>query len=226
MNNNKKDLIIIHGILMPRHIMAYLKHALSPDFNCHLFGYPSRTQSLDTIAELLHQFIEKKNITVNHFVAHSMGGLVMANYLQKYRPLPMHENMQEKVAAKDQATSTTTVALGSPLAGSCVAEYVATWKIGKLLLGTQHCGDLVNGIDAWPQGHSLGCVVGTKSFGICRVLPLKALKNSDSTVTIEETQIAGIEESIQMPFTHLNMIFSKQVAMQANAFLQHRAFVK
>jgi len=68
-----------------------VKNRAFDDADVYVFGFPSRlrgsTMNIDQLSELLHQRLELTGITKNYediiFVAHSMGGLIVREFLMK-----------------------------------------------------------------------------------------------------------------------------------------------
>jgi hypothetical protein len=112
--------------------------------------------------------------------------------------------------------------LGSPLNGSAVARRAEHWPGANLLLGHAR-GRLFHGQAGWPEQRTSGMIAGTRAAGLGRLVG-GLDKPNDGTVSVVETRHPGLTEHISLPVTHTGMLFSAQVARQANSFLSRGRF--
>ncbi len=112
--------ILVHGILMNGWDMTLLGNRLkAAGYSTRRFSYPSVHRSLAENTNLLHQFLADIDDRETHFVAHSLGGLLVRNLLNTYP-----SDVQGRV-----------VTLGTPHQGSLVARTMSRSRIGSMLLG-------------------------------------------------------------------------------------------
>ncbi|CAG9296371.1 esterase/lipase family protein [Celerinatantimonas diazotrophica] len=110
-----KKVVLVHGLFMPSVMMLFLYCQLKRQgFVVTLFSYPTRD---------FEQGVRKLNREVGqggqvYFVGHSLGGLLIRRYFEKYRP---------------HFDDTCIVTIGSPHNGSRVARIVCS-KTGTLVL--------------------------------------------------------------------------------------------
>jgi len=83
--------ILLHGSGRSPHSMRRMAKALSQqDFKVINLGYPSRQLPIEGLSKFISNQIDNLELeesTKLHFVAHSLGGIVLRYYL-KYRQLP------------------------------------------------------------------------------------------------------------------------------------------
>jgi len=140
-------------------------------------------------------------------VCHSYGGLVMLRILALELPLRVRRM----------------VLLGSPLGGSSVGRRFAAHPVGHLLLGRS--GPLwQNGVSvSIPEGIEVGAIAGSRPLGMGRMVA-RIEGTSDGVVMLEETRHSGLADHVIVDCAHTGMLFSAQVARQAEHFLQHGRF--
>jgi pimeloyl-ACP methyl ester carboxylesterase len=141
-----------------------------------------------------------------HLVGHSLGALVALEATRGVRSLPKGR----------------IVCIGPPLRGSGVARALTAFPGGRLLLG--HSAEpLLAGVDAWKSPRNVGVIAGRLPFGLGITLgPLVA--PHDGTVSVEETQLAGISDHCTVAASHTGLLFSSEVADLTLAFLRNGRF--
>ncbi len=200
--------MLVHGIWTGAVIMRPLaRHLRSCGFETHLFSYPSVRHSPPENAARLDAFLRRINAPVIHFVAHSLGGLVVARLLRDYpgqRP-------------------GRSVLLGSPLHGSVSARRLGRSRAGRRLLGRSIEQGLLGDGAGWPAERELGVIAG--SLGLGAGLLLGGLgAPGDGAVTLDETQVPGATDRIVLRTSHTGLVFSPAAARQTCRFLHHGRF--
>jgi pimeloyl-ACP methyl ester carboxylesterase len=145
-----------------------------------------------------------------HFVAHSLGGLVVLRTMRDNPDLPAGR----------------VVLIGSPVMGSEVAarmnqRFWTRWMVWR-------AADEALVPDApqdWRVRHPVGVIAGTKSFGIGHWFGGLDGAN-DGTVNASETRLPGAADHIEVPHNHSTLLLSKRVARQTAAFLRDGRFVR
>ncbi len=186
---------LIHGLWMGRWAMRplarRLEHAGLPTAR---FGYSTRDTPANGAERLAEWLVERD---VHHFVAHSLGGLVLAHLFERHPQMVTDE--------------TRVVLLGSPLGGSAAARHMAGSRLGRNLLA----GSLIEGLDggapAWRAPGTL-MIAGTRPIGPGRLVPGAIDGPNDGTVTVAETRAAGLAEHVCLPVNHFGLLLSRQVA--------------
>ena len=195
-----QTVVLVHGLYMRGSAMGLLARRLrQAGYQTISFTYPSR-RSLADNAGSLGRLVDTLPRPVVHFVAHSLGGLVI----------------RRLVADKPDLPPGRVVTLGTPHQGS-----QAAWGLGagwlKFILGRSIEG-LLGDVPCWPQGRELGSLAGTLNAGMGRLfgpVPVPA----DGTVAVVETYLAGMADHICLPVSHTGLLVSDVVAAQVSAFL-------
>lgn len=191
--------------------MSLLKRRLEDEhgFHCVMFSYPSVTGTMLDHVSKLRELAQQQQCARLHFVGHSLGGVVCYNLLTTTNDLPPGR----------------AVLLGSPLQGSRVVEVVGQWALGRMAVGDEVRRELLEGQPRQWDGHrDIGIIAGSSTTGLGRLISTELAVNSDGTVLIEETQLAGAADHIVMPVTHTSMVFSPAVAQQIAKFLREGHF--
>jgi pimeloyl-ACP methyl ester carboxylesterase len=200
--------VLLHGLYRNGWDMTLLRMRLSSaGIMGHPFTYPSVRMSPRENAERLMQFIASIEATTLHFVAHSLGGLVIRHLFHLYP-----EQRPGRV-----------VTLGTPHRGSRVAVELASTAPGQMILGESIEGGLFGDAPDWSATHDLGVIAGDSSIGMGHyVAPLN--HPNDGTVAVEETYLAGAKDHIVLPVSHFSMLISSEAAHQTEYFLRHGRF--
>jgi pimeloyl-ACP methyl ester carboxylesterase len=168
------------------------------------FGYSTRATPAAN-ADRLATWLRQRPAMPRLFVAHSLGGAVLAHLFDRQPDLLFSD--------------TRVVLLGSPLAGSAVACRLARWTSGRRLLA----GSLNEGLDghapAWRAPHAL-MIAGTRPIGPGRLVPGALTGPNDGTVAVDETRVPGLAAHECLPVNHFGMLLSRRVAEVTIDFLR------
>jgi pimeloyl-ACP methyl ester carboxylesterase len=190
-------------------IMSWLAHELrTQGFETRSVSYDSVSAPPDEHADRLARQLADVESRPLHFVAHSMGGLIVLRYLADgSRPLAVGR----------------AVLLGTPARGSQAALAFGRQPWGPLMLGKSV--ELWHSVlaDTVPDGIEVGAIAGNEAFGL-GALFVDLPGPSDGVVTVEETRIQGLRDHLVLPVSHTGMLMSKAVAEQTGAFLRDGAF--
>ncbi|MDP6947540.1 MAG: hypothetical protein QF485_00680 [Arenicellales bacterium] len=198
----------MHGVLMPGWEMLLLRQRLQRNgFNCRLFRYSRRRRLPAENAAHLEKVLQgSARGNPLHFVAHSLGGIVLANLF----------------AGGRWTADGRVVLLGSPLAGSCTARQLDRFRSGRWLLGRSLDGGLAGGGPEWPAGRETLVIAGNRGPGVGQLLTCGRLPYpSDGTVTVAETWSRHISNNQLMPVSHSGLLLSRQVADSVASFLRN-----
>lgn len=179
-------------------------------FVTYQFSYPTTRFTLDDaeqrLAEFLAATVRESRV---HFVAHSLGGNVVHQFLHRH-PLPRFGRV---------------VALGTPFHGSVVARRMARYALGRFMLGKTHADGLAAVRREWRVPVELGVIAGNGRFGLGQLVG--GLKGEhDGTVTVDETRIAGAAAHRVLAVSHTLMLLDRDVARNVVAFLRDGSFAK
>lgn len=209
MASQPETVVLIHGLYL--HGVALLAQAQRlrrQGFRTVFFNYPSLRRTTADNARNLEQFVTSLDAPVVHYLAHSLGGLIVRHLLAN---------------DKGQLPPGRTVTTGTPHQGSQVAHNLKRYHLG-LLLGRSGHQALLDPAPDWPAGRELGCIAGNINLGMGRLA--SRLENAgDGTVSIREAQVSGMDDFIRLPLTHTSMLFAPVVAKQAEAFFRSGKFL-
>ena len=196
--------VLIHGLWMRGPVMALLRYRLRRcGFAPYVFSYPSRRCTVEEAAQRLRFFSEKIPEATVHYVAHSLGGIVIHRRFAQQRP--------EKPGR--------VVMLGTPHAGSAVARRLARFRVGQLSLGNSYARGLAGVPVVWNFPAALAVIAGDLSLGTGQLLG-GLPKPHDGTVAVAETYIVGAAAHCVMHTSHMGLLLSAPVAQRVCAFLR------
>jgi pimeloyl-ACP methyl ester carboxylesterase len=200
---------LVHGLFRNGWEMALLRLRLAAvGYRTVQFTYPTVRLSPEKNAKDLQAFIDKKiEAETLHFVAHSLGGLVI-RYL-------FHNFPQQRPGR--------IVTMGTPHQGSSAAASLVHTPSGRLLLGESFEHGLSGDVPPWTHGHEIGVIAGSAGIGIGRLVTHLGRPN-DGTVAVVETYLPNTTDHIIIPVTHIGMLLSDEVIYQTRCFLRHGRF--
>lgn len=170
------------------------------------FSYPTVRYSLKDNAKKLQRFVQRfeKNSHVDtvHFVAHSLGGLLLRQLFYDY---------------PDQCPGRV-VTLGTPHQGSQIARRMGRNPFGKILLGASYSHGLRGDVPPWTDKRDMAVFAGTTSIGIGRLI-YSISRPNDGTVAVSETYLDDIKLHRVFASTHMGLLFSDEVAQAVCRFL-------
>ncbi|MDF1614280.1 alpha/beta fold hydrolase [Desulfurivibrio dismutans] len=202
--------VLVHGIWMTGLEMGLLARRLrAGGFVCYRFPYSSLRRppgyNADTLADFVGQLAPHHPVV--HLLGHSLGGRIIELTLGRHL-LPAPGRV---------------LTLGTPFAGSHIARRLARQPWSKVLLGAA-APLLLTAVPRWQHQRPLGVIAGDQGLGIglfFQGMP----KPHDGTVALEETVIKGATARFTVHTAHLPMLFNREVAALAAAFLQTGAFI-
>jgi hypothetical protein len=202
-----EHVILLHGIWMRGITLLPLARRLrQAGYTVETIDYASVFRGIQpAVAKLRERMLAHASGPV-HLVGHSLGSMVALEATRGMRSLPKGRN----------------VCIGPPLRGSAVARALSSFPGGRLLLG-QSADPLLQGLDEWKGPRHVGVIAGRLPFGLGITLgPLVA--PHDGTVSVEETQLAGITDHRTVAASHTGLLFSSEVADLTVAFLRAGSF--
>lgn len=201
--------VLVHGLYMGPWAMGYLDHGLrAAGLTVVRADYASVGATLPESADRLARYLARVRGDSVHFVAHSLGGLVVRHLFHRY---------------PDQRPGRV-VTLGTPHQGSHVARWLAAQPGLGWVLGHSGPAGALGGAPPWNGSHQLGVIAGDVHLGLGQLFPDLPRPN-DGTVAVEETGLAGAADRIVLPVTHTGLLLSRQVLGQVLSFLKDGHFV-
>lgn len=201
------EVILVHGLWYGSWAMMRLNASLRDrGFHTRLFEYPSTSASLEEHAEQLARFIQESDREPQHFVGHSLGGMVILR--------AFHDHALSRPGR--------ILLLGSPIQGSVTARRTRRVPGSGLLMGRVRSA-LEQGFAELPGDREIGMIAGSRGVGL-GLLVGGVGGPGDGTVGVSETQCGGINERLLLPVTHTGLLFSRQVARQSACFLRTGRF--
>lgn len=207
----REVVVTVHGLWMTGLEMMRLRRRLRAcGYEVRPFYYHSLWHSPAENARRLARFADGLDADVVHFVAHSLGGLVLLHLFEQ-APLQRPGRV---------------LMLASPVLGSVGARYLSHWPLLRyLLLGRSVERGLLGGAPAWHGARELGMVAGTSNgIGMSTLFGVPLPRPHDGTVSVQETRAAWITEHLSVPHGHFGLLFSPSVADAVCRFLRSGAF--
>ncbi len=201
----REIVVCIHGIWMNGWCMFPMASYLNGlGHECRRFSYRSLACTPRHNACLLGQFLDRLDADVVHFVAHSLGGIVLLHYFQLF----------------DTARPGRVVMLGTPLTGSGVARYLSRYKVLKNSLMGASFHSLLGNVPAWKGTRPLAVFAGTRGHGVGQLLGTPLDTPHDGTVAVSETRTKFCTVHRLIPYSHTGMLLAKPVAVLVDEFLR------
>ncbi len=173
------------------------------------FPYSSLRQTPAENAEKLFRFTQERSFEKVHYVAHSLGGIVLHHMFSAHQDLPPGR----------------IVMMGTPAQGNNVARKVAGKSWLRLLLGRSVEKGVLGNVPLWQSTFELGVISGIgDGLGVGRLLGVVEGEN-DGTVAVEETRIDNATANCSLKTGHMSMLFSSCVAENVIRFLDTGGFV-
>lgn len=175
----------------------------------HSFRYPAASASMKDITAKLHRFVRDLDGPLLHLVGHSLGGLVIYRFLERY---------------PGQAPGRV-VFLGTPAVASRAAMVASRFGPLATLMGKPVADELLRPQERrWHLDRPLGIIAGTQPIGFGQVLA-SFEEDCDGTIAVSETRLPGATDHICLRVSHLGMLVSARVARETGAFLQQGHFL-
>lgn len=198
---------------MPGGESLLLARRLSREFGFEVsaFHYAAVTSPVEQIATQLQRFASSIDSAVVHFVGHSLGGLVLYRFFERYpsqRPGRV-------------------VFLGTPCVASRAAERAGRSPLVTALMGRPVADELLRRHErrwSFPE-HALGIIAGTRPLGFGQLVA-GFEEECDGTVAVRETRLPGATDHIVLPVSHMGMLVSARVARATGTFLKSGRFLR
>jgi len=219
--SKNETVVLLHGLCRTSRSMAKMGKALTADgYNVINVNYPSRSATIDELTTEVFQGLEVgstdrpsilKNSKKVHFVTHSMGGILLQNYLEKQAATPWLGNV---------------VMLAPPSRGSEVTDKLGGIKLYQWINGPAG-NQLGTGAGSCPlrlkaPTFELGIIAGDRSIN--PILSMLIPGPDDGKVSLARVKPAAYTDYIKLHVTHACMAGNKHVIEQTKYFLKHGKF--
>jgi pimeloyl-ACP methyl ester carboxylesterase len=204
------QVVYVHGLWMPGEESLLLRHRLAHDFGLTLqpFRYSAASTSMSGITAGLADFVRELAVPEVHFIGHSLGGLVIHRFLERFPQQPPGR----------------VVFLGTPCVASRAAERASRFAPVAHLMGKSVAEELLQPRERrWTHQRPLGIVAGTQPIGFGQLLA-DFDEDNDGTIAVSETRMPGAADHIVLPVSHLGMLLAARVAEQTGLFLTQGHF--
>jgi hypothetical protein len=211
---NTECVILLHGLARSANSMKPIeKRLIAEGYTVINIDYPSREHSIETLAEsVISRALERcKNRQIN-FVTHSMGGILVRQYLSQHTI-----NNLNRV-----------VMLGPPNKGSEVVDKLCNTPGFNFINGDAGM-QLGTGEFSIPSklgcaDFNLGIIAGNQSINwiLSRLIP----DRDDGKVSVTSTKLDGMNDHIEIETTHPFMVRNEKVIEQVVHYLKSGHFKK
>jgi pimeloyl-ACP methyl ester carboxylesterase len=205
--------VLLHGLFRSENSMNRMaEHLQEAGFEIRNIDYDSTG---GTIEELALQALPRavtacENSSVIHFVTHSMGGILLRQYLLDH----------------DIDHLGRVVMLGPPNQGSEVIDQYGNWPGFSWVSGPAGL-QLGTGVGSVPRSlggvtFDLGVIAGNRSIN--PILSLFLPEKDDGKVSVASTRVDGMNDHLEMPVNHMFMMRNEAVMRQVVHYLQRGEF--
>jgi len=207
---NVSHVVYVHGLWLPGEESLILRRRLAHAFGLTLqaFRYSAASSTMSDISERLAGFVRELQAPAVHFVGHSLGGLVIYRFLERFPDQPPGR----------------VVFLGTPCVASRAAQRAGRFAPVARLMGPSVAEELLQPRERrWAHARPLGIIAGSQPLGVGQLLADFAEEN-DGTVAVSETRMPGATDHLVLRVSHLGMLLSARVARETGSFLTQGRF--
>lgn len=211
-DGKRRVVFLQHGMWRTRYSLGRLERTLRQNgYEVVNTGYPSTEDTIEAHAQRLRDVVERHlgdapDAEVS-FVGHSMGGLVIQEYLRR----------------ADARAPHACVYLATPHRGAILADLRRHWFLFEIAMGDRAAAQLATTDPLHerpiPFGDRSGTFVGDIGAGNPSIPG-----RDDGTVGCDEATFAGARASLTVPFGHTRIAVVAAVQRQVLRFLRDRAF--
>ena len=210
-------IVLLHGLCRTAKSMTKMEQSLEKQgYHVLNVDYPSRKLEITDLSEkYLGDAVKScrsKGAVIIHFVAHSLGGILIRDYLSRNKMPDLGR----------------VVMLGPPNKGSEIVDILGELKLFEWINGTAgknlgtKAGSVPNQLG--PVRFSLGIIAGDRSVNWVNSAMISG--RDDGKVSVENTKIEGMSDHITLHVTHPYLMKNKESIRQTIAFLKEGCFDK
>lgn len=211
-----EPVVLLHGLCRTERSMRPIQQALEREgFTVMNVDYPSREHTVEELSESVLTPVmaecRANGATQVHFVAHSLGGILIRQYAANHPEAPIGR----------------VVMLGPPNAGSEVVDRLGEWRLfswingpaGKELSTSQSSAPNRLG----PVRFQTGILAGNRSINWINSL-MMIEGADDGKVSVERTKLDGMTDHLVLPTSHPFLLRNREAIAQTTEFLRHGKF--
>lgn len=212
-----ETVVLLHGIFRGKSSMRGMeKGLLRHGYSILNLNYSSRKKPIEHLIDDIHREISgspRASLGKLHFVGHSMGGLIIRAYLNKFMP---------EILGR-------VVMLGTPNQGSEAADFLAKTALYRFFYGPagqQLVTDQTPFRDIFGAvNYELGVIAGDRSLDpiVSRFIIPGA---NDGRVAVERTKVPGMKDHVVLHISHTFMPSNREAILQTQHFLTHGQFLR
>lgn len=211
-----EHVVVLHGLGLNKYwVWGLARHLARQGYAVQNKSYPSRRLSFEQIIDdVLAPLVGSLPPGRVHFAGHSMGGILVRLYAQKYGTSRIGR----------------VVMLGTPNHGSEVADFFRDWRLYRFHFGPAGqdlgTGGIATRLPAVP--FDCGVIAGDNrwlhvpSSLLVRKLPVP----NDGIVSVASTRVEGMKDHLTVWADHSMMVWHPEVWRQTAAFLKTGAFTR